>query len=74
MRGIVGARGLPVLKGAHSMTMGGERLMGRVGVVLADLVVPRSLAMKLRSLSMMLCRGCMVPCCPLACGHGLSLP
>ena len=46
-------RGLPVFQGAKLMTMSGQRLMGRLCVVLADLVVTRRLAMKMRGLFVM---------------------
>jgi hypothetical protein len=62
MRGITCARRLSALKRAKSMTMGGECLVCRMGVVLADLVVPRCLAMKLRRVSLMRCGRCVVRC------------
>ncbi len=40
MCSVTGARRLPMLERAKRMTMGGERLMRRVGVVLPDLVMP----------------------------------
>ncbi len=63
MGSVTFARRLPVLKCSKSMTMCRKRLMCRVGVVLADLVVPRRLAMKLARVSMMHCGSGMVPCC-----------
>jgi len=63
------ARRLPVLKCAKSMTMGRERLVRRVGVILADLIVPGRFTMKLRGESMMRRSRGVVPCCRLAGGH-----
>jgi len=50
---IIRTRRLPTLPGADRMAMSGLRLMRGMGVVLADLIVPRRLAMKPRRLLVM---------------------
>ncbi len=52
---------LMVPRSAKRMTMRSKGLMRRVGVVLADLIVSRRGAAKLRRVSVMHCRGGMVP-------------
>jgi hypothetical protein len=63
-----------VLQCAKSVTMGRQRLMRRVGIILPDLVVPGRLPMKLSRVSMMCRSRSMVPCCGLTGGHGDPLP
>jgi hypothetical protein len=53
LRGITGAGSLPVFLGMQGMTVGGQRLMRGVGVVLPDLVMPGRFAVKPRRLPMM---------------------
>ena len=69
--GVPRPRCLPVFKRTQSVTMSRQRLMRGVRIVLADLVVTRSLAMKMRRLFVMCRSGRMVPCRVIWGGHDI---
>jgi hypothetical protein len=65
------ARDLAVLKRAKRMAMSSQGLMCCVAVILADLVMPRRLAMKIRRVFVMHRCSCMLICRVVCDGHEL---
>lgn len=70
--GIISSCFISAMDGLHRMSMGIQCLMCSVSIVFADLIVLRSLAMKLCSLLVMNCRRDMVFCYPVFCSHEFS--